>query len=213
VGLLLSASSISVFAQGSFEGFYSQLGVGYQITSPSNSIKANINGVTVPSSLSSSNSSSTITAVTIGYTSNINTDFTFGIGADYSPIASSGHQNIIKVSNQAPVTGTAQQKSAYNLFISPGLAIGDDKVTYLKAGYTGMQANANGTINFTGYSLGIGYKQTIVSGLYGFGEVNYANYGNQNISQSQIIANRSLNTTISSSITLSSVLLGLGYKF
>jgi hypothetical protein len=213
VSLPLLVGSASVFAQGAFEGFYGQLGVGYQQTSPTNSINASINGVTVPSSLSSSSASITVTAATLGYTSNINTNFTLGIGVDYSPIASSGRQQVIKVSNQTPVISTTQQKSAYNLFISPGLTIGNDAVAYLKAGYTGMQAQAYKTINFSGYSLGIGYKQTIVDGLYGFGEVNYANYGNQNLYQSQVIANRSLNTTISSSVTLTSVLFGLGYKF
>ena len=58
--------------------------------------------------------------------------------------------------------------------------VGNDGVAYAKVGYTGMSANTGGdTTNYTGYSLGLGYKQIMSGGLYVFGEFNYASYGNK----------------------------------
>ncbi len=93
--------------------------------------------------------------------------------------------------------------------MSPALAIDKTKLAYLKVGYTGMSAqttaldNIQDTYNFSGYSLGIGYKQIILGGLYGFAESNYSSYGSKNLSE----------TTGNLKPKTMNVLLGLGYRF
>ena len=81
-------------------------------------------------------------------------------------------------------------------------------------GYTGASFDTGGdTTNYTGYSLGLGYKQIISGGLYGFGEVNYASYGNQTSSQSGVVSGSVLSTSVTSSANVTNLLVGLGYKF
>jgi hypothetical protein len=66
--------------------------------------------------------------------------------------------------------------------------------------------------------LGLGYKQIISGGWYGFGEVNYASYGNKTVStsyNSTVVNVGSVPTTATSTISANTmnVLLGVGYKF
>ena len=98
--------------------------------------------------------------------------------------------------------------------MSPGLVVGNDGLAYAKVGFTGMSADTGGdTTNYTGYSVGLGYKQIITGGFYGFGEVNYASYGNQTSSQSGTIAGYPARISITSSANVTNVLVGVGYKF
>jgi opacity protein-like surface antigen len=56
---------------------------------------------------------------------------------------------------------------------------------------------------FNGYSLGIGFKQIIKGGLYGFAEGNYTSYKGETLIES----------TSNSKPTTINFLIGLGYKF
>lgn len=223
VGVIANAN-----AQSQFEGAYGQLGIGYQNVSPSIS---NVN-VSLPSlginnaPLSSSigNSNDFTGTVTAGYNFGITKDFLLGLGVEYSPLASQS-SNI--TANYGPdsngywyrATSDFKIENSYNIFLSPAIAIDKDKLAYLKVGYTGANANgANQSISLSGYSLGLGYKQIISGGWYGFGEVNYASYGNKTVStsyNSTILGVGSVPTTANSTISANTmnVLLGVGYKF
>ena len=98
-----------------------------------------------------------------------------GFGGEYSPIESQKQNISINLLGQSVPAGSYQKKNSYNFFLSPGLMVGTDALAYAKVGYTGASFDTGGdTTNYTGYSLGLGYKQIITGGLYGFGEVNYA---------------------------------------
>ena len=58
--------------------------------------------------------------------------------------------------------------------------------------------------SYTGYSLGLGYKQIIQGGLYGFGEVNYAAFSSKGDGNGLSGTNQP---------TATNILVGLGYKF
>ena len=109
--------------------------------------------------------------------------------------------------------GSYQKKNSYNIFVSPGMTVGSDGLAYAKVGYTGASVDTGGTTNYTGYSLGLGYKQFFSGNWYGFGEVNYASYGNQTSTQSAVVAGRTLTTSITSSANITNLLVGVGYKF
>jgi opacity protein-like surface antigen len=136
-----------------------------------------------------------------------------GIGAEYSPLASQKASTTLTALGESSVVGQFQKTSSYNLFVSPAIAIDKDKMAYAKLGYTGATAksyaaDAGGptdTFNFTGYSFGLGYKQIIANGLYGFAEGNYAMYDKQNIPGDNITG------TIQPSAM--NFLVGVGYKF
>ena len=103
--------------------------------------------------------------------------------------------------------------------MSPALAVDKDKLVYAKVGYTGASTQTtyagsnNPTTNFTGYSLGLGYKQIIQGGLYGFVEGNYFSYGNQTSNLSGTISGTAYTTTATVNANAYNLLAGIGYKF
>ena len=204
--LILTALCGSASAQSAFEGFFGQIGLGYEATS------ANLSSGTTggaPYTISNENKSSGLGAtISIGSYFSVTNSFLVGIGAEYSPIATSNADWTMNLPGESNVH-KFKKKSSYNIFLSPALAIDKTKLAYLKVGYTGMSAqttaldNIQDTYNFSGYSLGIGYKQIISGGLYGFAESNYSSYGSKNL----------LDTTGNLKPKTMNILVGLGYKF
>jgi hypothetical protein len=132
-----------------------------------------------------------------------------GVGAEYSPIPGSGANYSISIPSVSYTgRGIYKKKDSYNFFISPAIAIDKDKLAYAKVGYTGLNieysSSTTGINNYTGYSFGLGYKQIIHDGLYGFGEVNYAAYSSKRWGDDMSGTNKP---------TATNVLVGLGYKF
>lgn len=145
--------------------------------------------------------------------------------------------------------GTTQLRNRYNFFISPAYAIDKEKLLYLKAGYTRISskvkrptsvtttnngisttiptttAGSSDNSNDGGYMLGIGYRQVITKGLYGFVEANYFSYNTSRTSSYSSVGNSASKsavglrntsvTNISGSHNLNSYqfLVGLGYSF
>ena len=207
-------TSVQVSAQSKFEGAYGQVGIGYESVSPSTSTTVTYGGTNVPTSIGLSNSNSFAGTATLGYYFPVTKDFLLGIGGEYSPISGQKQNISVSLLGQTIPAGTYQKKNSYNFFISPALAVGTDGLAYAKVGYTGASFDTGGdTTNYTGYSLGLGYRQTISGGLYGFGEVNYASYGNKTYSQSSVVSGSVLNTSITSSANVTNLLVGIGYKF
>jgi hypothetical protein len=140
--------------------------------------------------------------------------------------------------------GSVQLSNRFNLFITPAYAIDKDKLVYVKAGYSQVTAQynqptsltriANGVSTTTaakggsqssnqgGYLIGLGYKQIITSGLYGFVEANYMGYSAPSYSYStyspaaaSLSRSASTRTVSTSFASLNSyqALIGLGYAF
>jgi outer membrane immunogenic protein len=139
-----------------------------------------------------------------------------------------------------------QLSNRFNLFVTPAYAIDKDKLVYLKAGYSQVTAQNNNptsgtrttngvstttaaaggsqTSNQGGYLLGIGYKQIITTGLYGFIEGNYMGYSAPSYSSTATIvpvnALHGISSTSTRTVTNSyaslntfQALIGLGYAF
>lgn len=213
----------SALAQSAFEGFYGQLGVGYENNSISSrsfsftsfATPADNGSAGAPSSSGGGFSST----VGLGYNFSVAPKWIVGIGADYAftnvttstqPIlngASAGADNNYKVKNR------------YDIFITPGYEIDKDKLAYVKAGYSSQSVvwqgqNAASSLgseskNANGYVVGLGYKQLIDKNLYFFGEGNYYSYS------SYTISGNGGDGTISQTQTPSAYqfLVGVGYKF
>lgn len=137
-----------------------------------------------------------------------------------------------------------QLSNRFNLFITPGYAIDKDKLVYIKAGYSQVTAQNNRGTSLTrttngvsttfagsggsqssnqgGYLIGLGYKQIITSGLYGFVEANYMGYSAPSysystynpgtVSLSRSATTRTVTTNFASLNTFQA-LVGLGYAF
>lgn len=222
---LTALTATTVNAQSKFEGFYGQAGIGYETITPSLSygnINITNNGspvTSLPISSSVSNSNSFAGTVTVGYNYAVTKDFLLGLGAEYSPIAGSKANFSGSNSTIGTVNGQYNKENSYNIFLSPATPIGTDGLLYGKVGYTGasIKSQYNGgssaTNNLTGYSLGVGYKQFITAGLYGFGEVNYASYSNLSFNDSATSGTYRATQTTTISANAVNLLVGLGYKF
>lgn len=217
VAALLSVAATGAMAQSAFQGFYGQVGVGYEsinVEGKGATLRvANTNYNFSQSFDQSNNFNGTVTA---GYNFGINKDFLLGIGAEYSPFSSSSANYSLSNSALGTISSSYKKQNAYNLFVSPTIVIDKDKAAYFKIGYTGASAkdNADGsTTNYTGYSLGLGYKQIISGGIYAFGETNYYKYGDKSTTESGTLSGTSYSSTVSSGINAMNVMVGIGYKF
>jgi outer membrane immunogenic protein len=217
IKLLVAAAATvvisSAMAQSAFEGAYGQLGVGYESVNPSFSNGTVTSGDATGTgyTVSSSNGNSFIGNVGIGAYFPVDKTFLLGVGAEYSPFAGSSTNYTISLPAYSySETGSWKKKNSYNIFLSPAIAIDKDKLAYAKVGYTGMSTQSTAadgtqnTTNYTGYSLGLGYKQMVSGSIYAFGEVNYAAYGSKSIGSD--VSGTAKPTTMNA-------LVGVGYKF
>lgn len=227
ISLFFILFSISAIAQStdsqkkSFQGFYGQVGVGYQITNITYS--GTLYGV--PSGVSLAPSQGPSYGITgnvgAGYTYSINDRFSIGAGAEYYPVVGPpGNYTLTSCSSGCSTgNGSYHTQNMYNLFVAPGISIGDDGLAYLKAGYTRASVKTQvsgalpiaGTVsNPFGPSFGIGYKQFITGNVYGFAEYNYQIY-QKTTTLFQGQGGGTLYNSNQSSVQ--NLLVGLGYKF
>ena len=216
--------SPSIFAQSAFQGFYGQIGVGYENNSPSTSSYTYHFPNNPSRSVSTSDSSkgSFSGAIGLGYGLSISNNFLLSLGVDYSPLKA----NTGKTTDEVGFNYNYQIANRTNIFLAPGYLIDKDKLAYFKAGYSQQTmkvqnyldydgaAYSNGGSNpsntLRGYVLGLGYKQLLSQNIYMFGEGNYYTYGNQ--SYTSVYAN-GFTDTFNAKATAYQFLVGVGYKF
>jgi outer membrane immunogenic protein len=217
---IIGMSATVANAQSKFDGAYGQVGVGYESVAPSysNSNFTVVGVGTAPINTSISNANGFTGVVTVGYMATITKDFLLGIGAEYSPIAGQKANYSGSVLGTSLGNGSYNKENSYNIFLSPATPIGADGLLYGKVGYTGATikdtfGSSSTNTNYTGYSLGLGYKQIIQGGLYGFGEFNYMSYGNQTASATGTVSGYTVNSSVTSNANAYNLIVGLGYKF
>jgi len=201
----------SAMAQSAFEGAYGQLGVGYASSSTgfkSGSITSGgLAGQTFTASGGTSNSFEA--NIGAGYFFGVTKSFLLGVGAEYSPLPSSKSTQQLFANGVRQDTVTGNKTSSYAFFVSPAIAIDKEKLAYAKLGYTSMTAkgtaadNTSETLTYNGYLFGLGYKQIIDGGLYGFAEGNYAMFNKKTI----------VGTTASDAPRGMNFMVGVGYNF
>lgn len=222
IGIALALVSLSniTCAQSRFDGFYGQVGIGYEAVSPTTS-NGNVlisDGSSIPIGLAINNSSSFSGVITAGYMTSVNQSFLMGIGAEFSPVKGRKTNYSVSIPGYPAGSGTFNKENSYNIFLSPAAPIGNDGLIYGKFGYTGATLNdsfasASTNENYSGFSLGLGYKQIFDGGLYGFLEGNYMHYGNKTYSQTGTIPGYTVTSTITTQGDAYNFLVGLGYKF
>ena len=178
--------------------------------------------------------------VGLGFNAAVSKSWLLGLGVDYSILKTKTSDYPITGVNGDNVGVTVngfslETSNRLNIFLSPGYVIDKDKLAYFKAGYSSVQVkqtignsvtnnggapaavgwSGNPSSTVGGYILGLGYKQMISKGLYGFVEGNYMSYGSANLSATGTTADRNLGYTLSSSpkLTTMQLLAGVGYKF
>ena len=222
---LLTVAATGAMAQSKFEGAYGQVGVGFSSVTPSltNSVLRPPAGNT-PSSYTyntSIDSTNSFTgAIGLGYTFAVAPKFTIGLGGDYSPFNGNSGNFTQTNSSLSPSSSTYswKQKQSFDLYIAPGFEVTPDGMLYGKFGYaaTSISYATSGSQNLSGYLVGLGYKQFITSGFYGFIEGNYTSYGEQTLTATGAWNSGTTGTytnTAKFSANAFTGLIGVGYKF
>jgi hypothetical protein len=240
IKLLVAAAATvvasSAMAQSAFEGFYGQVGTGYEsntVTNLSSPYTVTTNSATYTGTSSAGNqtASGMPLVLGIGYTFAVTGPWLVGLGADYSALSQkTGSFTTTQAQNgggSSTATGNQIELSnRYNIFVTPSYAISKAKLAYVKVGYSSVQSKFTSpaqstdpsfstTVNNSGYILGLGYKQMIAGGLYGFAEGNYMSYSKTSSNVSWRSTDNSYTTSVnqtgaSNAYTL---LVGVGYKF
>jgi hypothetical protein len=221
--IMCCISSIAVAQNSKFSGPYAQFGIGYQSASPSfSNTSLSAAGQSLTPTISVSNASGFTGTLAAGYNFLSGTPLLLGLGIEYTPFPTSNATASASYSGSIGTysdSASVRVNNSLNVFLAPALALDQDKLLYGKVGYTGSSANGvNTDFYMGGTSLGFGYKQIISSGLYGFAEYNYVNYGSLNRSLNGTLktsGNVSVPATLSSTVTATSttLLFGLGYQF
>jgi len=205
VGIGFISLTAPALAQSVFEGFYGQVGIGYENSTPSYS-GGTLNNSTYSYGISGGTTNSFAATATIGYYFPVTGNFLLGIGAEYSPLSGASSNATVTIpALRYSESQSIKKGDSYNLFISPAYAIDKEKLAYAKVGYSSANYEIGGDNDtYNGYSLGLGYRQIIQGSWYGFAEVNYMSYGNQNVAT---------NASGTASFKVTNALVGVGYKF
>ena len=250
--LLIGFSSSNAQTQSAFAGFYGQISTGYE----SNQLgSASGSDNVVP--FSNSNTTGSLSSQTFGgaplvfgagYLWQASDKWLIGLGADYSALtqtSSTFSRNVVNASGSTEIANgqtqtqngaSMQLSNRFNLFLTPAYAIDKEKLVYIKAGYSQVNAPDNRPTSITntlngvstttartggnqsstqsGYLVGLGYKQMIMSGLYGFVEGNYMGYNAPSYSFTTPTSNATKSANLNfGSLNTYQLLIGLGYAF
>jgi outer membrane immunogenic protein len=226
--LLLACSglffSCTVFAQSQFAGAYGQISTGYENNRVSS---AQLTGTPYGGTPSMTNSVSTNTGsaplvLGLGYLFPVQNNFTLGLGIDYSTLTQeTGSSAFYYPGGGDNYNYKFTISNRFSIFAAPGYAIDKDKLAYAKIGYSSQSVQYSQTnccsspsnkAQVSGYVLGLGYKQLITGGLYGFVEANYYAYAKPSLSSTYTDEGGG---TVSSNpnVNAYNLLLGVGYRF
>lgn len=230
----------SAFAQKSaFEGFYGQIATGYESNTASNLGNVTSDAGNAPNNWNVSNQTfgGAPLVIGLGYNFSVAPKWVVGLGADYSAISQKS-SSFSGTNPGGTLTGqTLETSNRFNIFVTPGYEIDKDKLVYLKAGYSSLNlknsapnyysasaaaianegennsgaiASSSPTTTVSGYIVGLGYKQIITGGVYGFAEGNYMSYSKANFST---VIGQVTTITSNPSVNSYQLLVGVGYKF
>jgi hypothetical protein len=222
-GLIFSCATV---AQSQFAGAYGQISTGYENNRVSSAqLTGTAYGGTPNTTNSvSTNSGSAPLVLGLGYLFPVQNNVTIGLGVDYSTLTQETNSAAFyypTINNSPSFNYKFTISNRFSIFAAPGYAIDKDKLAYAKLGYSSQSVQYSQTnccsspsnkAQVGGYVLGLGYKQLITSGLYGFVEANYYGYAKPSLSSTYTDQGGG---TVSSNPNVSAYnfLLGLGYKF
>jgi hypothetical protein len=207
-------------AQSEFAGAFTQFGLGYGVVSQNSSqtIVAS-NGSTVLGSSTLGSLNSVVGSLGLGHYWDVHPSWVLGIGADFSPGASSWASfTVNSTTGQPPAQGRTRFSNAMNFYWSPGYLLDADKLIYAKMGYARSTATASSDLltksgTLEGFSLGLGYKQTFNDNFYGFVEWKYVRFNPVTDSTTIPYAGTNLIVNATGQPFGNDIILGLGYRF
>jgi hypothetical protein len=239
IKLLVAAAATvvasSAMAQSAFQGFYGQISTGYENNNVSSANTTGIqSGASTADTWQAGNQSfgGAPLVIGLGYNFSVAPKWLIGLGVDYSALSQKSSSFTSTRAGIDTLSGQSMEASnRFNIFVAPSYEIDKDKLVYLKAGYSSVTAKANAPTYYTsgdtpsdsgpisglsnqsstvgGFIVGLGYKQIITGGIYGFAEANYMSYAKPSFSGTT----DGYNITTNPSINSYQALVGVGYRF
>ena len=227
ISSVAQTSSVSVAPYSDFVGVYGQISTGWDqntAQSSSPSITTSKYGSATGTASDTGSWGYTPLNVGVGYIFEVMPKWTLGVGADYSLYMPNSNTVATDFKGQlanGKVSYYYTAKDRYNLYVTPGYAIDKDKLAYVKLGYTSEiiqiknpnDGRATNSDRVGGYILGVGYKQIISGGFYGFGEANYLGYSSSTLSTPTINATSQARFNVNQNVSAYNFLVGVGYKY
>jgi len=221
----LLLSGLAVADTQDFQGFYAQLGAGYESIKPVHAESTlTINGADIPVSTTSKSADGAISVISAGWFQALNNRYLLGVGIDFAPFH--GPSGTMAVSTQGALPNQNnlvndygyKKKSGYNIYVAPAIVVGDAGLAYAKLGYASTKVTKYDSVdyNFGDLSVGLGYRQNFDGGWYGFAEINYADHGNQTETETSLnpaAQGRTLTATATNALETFNLVAGIGVKF
>jgi opacity protein-like surface antigen len=222
---------LAAMAQASnFEGFYGQIGAGYEnnsVGSSDFSLTFSGQAGTPKINTPAVNGGTGQINLEVGYNFPLNATYLLGVGIEYSTMKSKDLTTgqVTGCNGSCDATMKYEVSNRYSVFLTPSYIIDKDSLAYLKVGYSNqklqqtlvetanLDANNNasfGSSSLSGYVLGFGYKQMVSNGFYGFGEANYYSYSSASFNPALTGYSITGNSPKPSAYIVS---VGIGYKF
>jgi hypothetical protein len=217
-GLILALYSASASAQDShptFEGFYTQIGVGGLHRDPSNSVELSINGIVAPATISNSGAKNYLgSQAELGYNWRLSPDYLIGFGGAFLPMGGHYRSTSLNALGASFPFASGHTQCNLSVFIAPMIQLSEDSVVYGKLGFNRTVIREEALPDFSGYVAGVGYKRFFYASFYAFGELSY--YASHSKAISKTINVRTgvvLDAKASAAPNFAAGLIGIGYQF
>ncbi len=188
-----------------FEGFYGQVGTGYEqnrFSSLSDSWVNTAQDFRGRGAADGQKASGMPLSMGVGYFHRLHEAYLLGVGVDYAPLVQQTAKFDTATTNDDGFSAKfrdASYKTSHrvNAYLMPAYAFDADKLGYVKIGYSvqslqhAQPSDMDPVLHLDkgystakvihGYVVGVGYKQIMTRGIYGFVEGNYTAYGKQTL--------------------------------
>ena len=219
-----------------FEGFYGQVGTGYEqnrFSSLSHSWVNETHNFKGRGAADGQKASGMPLSMGVGYFHRLHEAYLLGVGVDYAPLVQQTAKFDTASTNDNNFSfkfRDASYKTSHrvNAYLMPAYAFDADKLGYVKIGYSVQSLQHAQPSNLLirldegystakvihGYVVGVGYKQNMTRGIYGFVEGNYTAYGKQTLHGTGLGDDQRVAFSASNlGVSAYNVLVGLGYTF
>ncbi len=219
-----------------FEGFYGQVGTGYEqnrFSSLSHSWVNTTDNFKGRGAADGQKASGMPLSMGVGYFHRLHEAYLLGVGVDYAPLVQQTAKFDTASTNDRGNSfkfRDASYKTSHrvNAYLMPAYAFDADKLGYVKIGYSvqslqhaqpsdlliRLDKGYSTAKVIHGYVVGVGYKQIMTRGIYGFVEGNYTAYGKQTLHGTGFSSGDPIAFSASNlGVSAYNVLVGLGYTF
>ncbi|MBA0914697.1 MAG: hypothetical protein H0Z54_02875 [Nitrospira sp.] len=219
-----------------FEGFYGQVGTGYEqnrFSSLSHSWVNTTDNFKGRGAADGQKASGMPLSMGVGYFHRLHEAYLLGVGVDYAPLVQQTAKFDTASTNDNNFSfkfRDASYKTSHrvNAYLMPAYAFDADKLGYVKIGYSvqslqhaqpsdlliRLDKGYSTAKVIHGYVVGVGYKQIMTRGIYGFVEGNYTAYGKQTLHGTGFASGNPIAFSASNlGVSAYNVLVGLGYTF